>query len=62
MQQQALMQHLRRQLGREPLGAGREPSVRLAAILEPQRFVAKETRCTKSDRCLGERKRDALEA
>src|SRR5207253_5606610 len=35
VEQKALMQDLRRQLGREPLGAGREPSVRFAAIFEP---------------------------
>src|SRR5208282_575743 len=45
----------------EPLGSRREPSVRLSAILEPQRFVAEQTRGAQPNCRLCERKRYPLE-
>src|SRR5208282_1945885 len=45
----------------EPLGSRREPSVRLSAILEPQRFIAEQTRGAQPNCRLCKRKRYPLE-
>ena len=44
VEQQALMENVGAELRREPFCSRREPSVRLSAILQPQRFVTEQTR------------------